>query len=57
MNIIISFLTPKNERVVQERFRLNPHKYERVILAICGLVRFRIGTLILPLEISAIPLG
>lgn len=41
-------------RVVQERFRLNPHKYERVILTICGLVRFRIRTLILPREISAI---
>lgn len=26
-------------RVVQERFRLNPQKYERVILTICGLVR------------------
>lgn len=35
-------------RVVQERFRLNPKKYERVILTICGLVRFRIGALILP---------
>lgn len=35
-------------RVVQERFRLNPQKYNRVILTICGLVRFRIGALILP---------
>ena len=35
-------------RVVQERFRLNSQKYEQVILTICGLVRFRIGTLILP---------
>ncbi|WP_427157320.1 transposase family protein [Aliinostoc sp. HNIBRCY26] len=41
-------------RVVQERFRLNPHKYEPVILTICGLVRFRIGALILPTQISAI---
>ncbi|MHC5851041.1 transposase [Nostoc sp.] len=41
-------------RVVQERFRLNPHKYEQVILTICGLVRLRIRALILPLEISAI---
>lgn len=35
-------------RVVQERFRLNPQKYDQVILTICGLVRFRIGALILP---------
>ncbi len=41
-------------RVVQERFRLNPKKYEQVILTICGLVRFRIGALLLPAEIYAI---
>ncbi len=41
-------------RVVQERFRLNPQKYDEVILTICGLVRFRIGALILPPEIHAI---
>jgi hypothetical protein len=35
-------------RVACERFRLNPHKYEQVILAICGLIRLRIGALILP---------
>lgn len=35
-------------RVVQDRFRLNPKKYERVIMTICGLVRFRIGALMLP---------
>ena len=35
-------------RVVQERFRLNPKKYEQVVLTICGLVRLRIGALILP---------
>ena len=44
-------------RVVQERFRLNPHKYEQVILTICGLVRLRIRALILPLEISPISPG
>jgi DDE superfamily endonuclease/Helix-turn-helix of DDE superfamily endonuclease len=38
-------------RVVQERFRLNPKKYEQVILTICGLVRLRIKALILPSEI------
>ncbi|QFS51761.1 Mobile element protein [Nostoc sphaeroides CCNUC1] len=38
-------------------FRLNPKKYEQVILTICGLVRLRIRALILPLEISAMSLG
>ncbi|WP_459195200.1 transposase [Nostoc sp. FACHB-892] len=41
-------------RVVQERFRLNPRKYEQVILAICGVVRLRIGALVLPVETYAI---
>lgn len=40
--------------VVQERFRLNPKKYEQVILTICGVVRLRIGALVLPAEIYAI---
>ncbi|OBU78097.1 DDE endonuclease [Cylindrospermopsis raciborskii CS-505] len=31
-------------RVAQERFRLNSSKYEQVIMTICGLVRFRMGT-------------
>ncbi len=44
-------------RVVQDRFRLNPKKYEQVILTICGLVRLRIGALILPVEIHPIPLN
>ena len=44
-------------RVVQERFRLNPKKYEQVILTICGLVRLRIGALVLPPEIHPIPSG
>lgn len=34
-------------RVASERFRLNPDKYEQVIMTICGLVRFRIGGIIL----------
>ncbi|BAY81474.1 hypothetical protein NIES267_09510 [Calothrix parasitica NIES-267] len=34
-------------RVAQERFRLKPNKYEQIIMTICGLVRLRIGTLIL----------
>jgi hypothetical protein len=38
-------------RVVQDRFRLNPKKYEEVIMTICGLVRLRIRALILPAEI------
>ena len=40
-------------RVVQERFRLNPQKYEQVILTICGLVRLRIGALMLPAEMDS----
>ena len=44
-------------RVVQDRFRLNPKKYEQVILTICGLVRLRIGSLILPVEIYPMPSG
>lgn len=35
-------------RVAAERFRLNSRKYERVIMTICGLVRFRIGAVVLP---------
>lgn len=34
-------------RVLQERFRLNPQKYEQVVLTICGIVRLRIRALIL----------
>ncbi|MBD0390289.1 MAG: transposase family protein [Nostoc sp. C3-bin3] len=44
-------------RVVQERFRLNPKKYAEVILTICGLVRLRIGALILPRKIATLPSG
>lgn len=33
-------------RVTQERFRLNSQKYEQIIMTICGLVRFRMGTFI-----------
>ncbi|BAY50258.1 transposase (plasmid) [Scytonema sp. HK-05] len=36
-------------RVASERFRLNPKKYEQIIMTICGLVRFRMGALVLPL--------
>jgi DDE superfamily endonuclease/Helix-turn-helix of DDE superfamily endonuclease len=34
-------------RVAKERFRMKGNKYEEVILTICGLVRLRLGTLIL----------
>lgn len=44
-------------RVVQDRFRLNPKKYEQVILTICGLVRLRIRALILPTKIAPLPSG
>lgn len=35
-------------RIARERFRLHPDTYEQVILTICGLVRLRIGALVLP---------
>lgn len=44
-------------RVVQERFRLKPKKYDQVILTICGLIRLRIGALILPTEIVPLASG
>lgn len=34
-------------RVASERFRLNSPNYQKVILTVCGLVRLRIGALIL----------
>lgn len=36
-------------RVASERFRLNARKYEKIIMTICGLVRLRIGALVLPI--------
>lgn len=35
-------------RVAQQRFRLMPDRYKKVMRVVCGLVRFRIGALILP---------
>ena len=35
-------------RVAAERFRLRSDKYESIILAVCGLVRWRIGAIVLP---------
>lgn len=35
-------------RIASERFRLNRDTYKNVILVICGLVRLRIGSLVLP---------
>ena len=34
-------------KVARERFRLKESNYEKVILIICGLVRLRIGALML----------
>ena len=34
-------------RAAKERFRMKKNKYEQVILTICGLIRLRIGTVIL----------
>ena len=36
-------------RAARERFSMNDQKYEQIILTICGLVRLRIGALILPI--------
>ncbi|MBD2534637.1 transposase family protein [Nostoc flagelliforme FACHB-838] len=35
-------------RISSQRFRLNLETYEQIILTVCGLVRLRIGSLILP---------
>ena len=35
-------------QVAAQRFRLRPQSYQRVILTVCGLVRLRIGALVLP---------
>lgn len=40
-------------KIVQERFRLRKPRYRSIILTICGLVRLRIGSLILELIESA----
>ncbi|MCC5654169.1 transposase [Nostoc sp. XA013] len=34
--------------IASQRFRLKLHTYEQIILTVCGLVRLRIGSLILP---------
>ena len=36
-------------QVAAQRFRLRPQTYQRVILTVCGLVRLRIGALVLPI--------
>ncbi|WP_414574300.1 transposase [Nostoc sp. CCY 9925] len=35
-------------RIASSRFRLHSHVYEQIILLVCGLVRLRIGSLVLP---------
>lgn len=35
-------------RIAADKFRLNPHNYEQVILTICGLVRLRLSTFSFP---------
>lgn len=37
----------KTFRIAAERFRLKSSKYQRVILAVCGLIRWRIGAIVL----------
>ncbi|WP_332949957.1 MULTISPECIES: hypothetical protein [unclassified Microcoleus] len=34
-------------RVAAERFRLKPKNYETVILLVCGLIRWRIGAIVM----------
>ena len=34
-------------KIIQERFRLHKQRYNSVFLTVCGLVRLRIGSLIL----------
>lgn len=34
-------------KVAEQRFRLNKRRYKKVMLTVCGLVRLRIGALIL----------
>lgn len=41
--------TVKIFQLAKKKLKLNPQKYEQVILTICGIVRLRIGALILPL--------
>ena len=37
-------------RITKERFRLHPSTYEQIILTVCGLVRFRLGMIVLPVS-------
>jgi DDE superfamily endonuclease/Helix-turn-helix of DDE superfamily endonuclease len=38
-------------RITKERFRLHPSTYEPMILTVCGLVRFRLGMIVLPVSL------
>jgi len=48
--IIIEHLIRKVKvfQIAAQRFRLRPQTYQQVILTVCGLVRLRIGALVLP---------
>ncbi len=35
-------------QIAAQRFRLHPQTYQQIILTVCGLVRLRIGALVLP---------
>jgi hypothetical protein len=39
-------------RIAQQRFPLHSQIYQQVILTICGLVRLRIGALVLPVSLN-----
>lgn len=37
-------------RITKERFRLHCETYEQIILTVCGLVRLRLGMIVLPVS-------
>lgn len=37
-------------RITRERFRLHPDRYQQIILTVCGLVRLRLGMIVLPVS-------
>ncbi len=37
-------------RITKEQFRLHPKTYEQIILTVCGLIRFRLGMIVLPVS-------
>ena len=48
VSTILQHLRVKIFQIAAQRFRLRPQTYQQVILTVCGLVRLRIGALVLP---------